>query len=75
VACTSTRANASPNVSTAAAAYQLPTVNRVPINVAPAYVYRGPHLNAALGARVVTASYGDYVLDYDFEHDAIRRRR
>ena len=59
--------------ASAAAAYQLPTVNGVAIDVGPSYVYRGPHLNAALGARVVTASYEDYVLEYDFEHDVIRR--
>jgi hypothetical protein len=31
-------------------------------------------LNAPLVGRVVTASYGDYVLEYDFERDEIRRQ-
>ena len=65
--------SASSSSASTAAAYQLPTVNGVAVDVAPGYVYRGPHLNAALGARVVTACYGDYVLAYDFEHDVIRR--
>ena len=62
----------SPSASTAAA-YKLPAVDGVAVDVAPRYVYRGPHLNAALGNMVVTASYGHYVLAYDFEHDVIRR--
>ena len=65
--------NASPTSASTAAAYQLPTINGMAIDVAPSYVYRGPHVNAALGVRVVTACYGDNVLAYDFEHDVIRR--
>ena len=41
--------------------------------VAPKTVYDGPHLHAALGSDVVRTSYKDYVVEYDFATDTIRR--
>ena len=45
-------------------------------NISAAPAYSGPHLNAALMSDVVTLSYEDYVLDYQFVDgaDAIVRR-
>ena len=60
--------------SSTGGAYRLPTVGGKEIDVSPPFVYEGPHLNAALGARVVRASYGrGYALEYDFAADAVRR--
>jgi hypothetical protein len=44
-----------------------------PIDIDPPFVYSSPHMNALLGSDVVTASYGNYELQYDFSDDTITR--
>ena len=53
--------------------WTLPTMGGTPVNIDPDFVYSSPHLNAAVGADVVTASYGNYSLAYDFTTDTITR--
>ena len=53
---------------------QQPTVDGVPVDIAPPKVYDGPHLQAELGSLSVVASYTDkYKVVYDFERDTITR--
>ena len=54
--------------------YRLPTVDGVAIDVSPPFAYSGPHLNAALGSDTVELKYNDYVLEYNFSDDSIKRR-
>ena len=51
----------------------LPTVDGKPIDIDPPFVYSSPHMNAELNSDVVTASYGEYKLKYDFGIDTITR--
>ena len=53
--------------------FRLPTINAVPVNDQPDKVYDGPHLEATMGSSLVTARYKDYVIEYDFATDEIRR--
>ena len=53
--------------------WTLPTLDGKAINIDPPYVYRSPHLNAALDSPIVTASYGNYTLIYNFTDDTIKR--
>ena len=54
-------------------AYQLPTKDGVAVDPNPDFQYSAPHLNADLHARVVTMSYKDYVVLYNFSDDTIKR--
>ena len=54
--------------------WTLPTLDGKPVDVDPPFVYSSPHLNAAVGSEVVTASYGTtYTLKYNFGDDTITR--
>ena len=54
--------------------WTLPTLDGKPVDLDPPFVYSSPHLNAAVGSEVVTASYGtNYTLKYDFGDDTITR--
>jgi hypothetical protein len=63
-----------PGPSTWKGRWTLPTLNNQSVDIDPPFVYRSPHLNAALGSAVVTASYGNYTLVYNFTEDTITRR-
>ena len=56
--------------------YVLPAKDGKPVDISPPWQYKGPHLNAALLSDVVTLSYKDYVLEYQFVdgRDAIVRK-
>ena len=64
-----------PNNASTPGSYQLPIVDGVPIDVSPGFAYNSPHLSAKLGSDLVVASYKNYVLEYDFSRDEIRRRQ
>jgi hypothetical protein len=66
--------NPSPRGSATSGSYRLPTVDGVPIDVSPEFAYSGPHLNAALGSNVVELKYKDYILEYNFSDDSIKRK-
>jgi len=55
--------------------YRLPAVDNRAVDVAPAFMYQGPHLNAGLNTTLVRAGYAGYMLEYDFSRDEIRRLR
>ena len=54
--------------------WQLPTIDDKLVDIDPPFVYRSPHLNAELDSEVVTASYGSYVLVYNFTDNTVRRQ-
>ena len=54
--------------------YTLPQIDGRAIDVSPNFDYSGPHLNAALGSHLVEVKYGNYVLEYDFSDDSVRRK-
>ena len=60
-----------PGPSTWKGQWTLPTLNGEPVDIDPPFVYRSPHLNAALDSRVVTASYATYTQVYNFSDDTI----
>ena len=53
--------------------WTLPTLNGKPIDIDPPFVYQSPHLNAKLNSNVVTATYANYSLAYNFTDDTITR--
>lgn len=53
--------------------WTLPTIDGVAVDIDPDFAYRSPHLNAAVGGEVVTASYKSYSLVYNFSDDTISR--
>ena len=53
--------------------WSLPTLDGHAVDVDPPFVYSSPHLNAALNSDVVTTSYGNYTLVYNFSDDTITR--
>ena len=60
-----------PGPSTWQGNWSLPTIDGKPIDIDPPFVYSSPHMSAKLDSDVVTASYGDYQLRYDFGDDTI----
>ena len=62
-----------PGPSTWQGHWTLPTLNGNSMDVDPPYVYRSPHLNAALDSPIVIASYANYTLTYNFTDDTIKR--
>lgn len=63
-----------PGPSTWKGEWTLPTVNGKTVENDPPFMYSSPHLNAALNTDVVTATYGNYTLVYDFSDDTITRK-
>ena len=53
--------------------WTLPTLNGKAVDIDPDFVYKSPHLNAALNSDVVTATFGNYSLAYNFGDDTISR--
>lgn len=53
--------------------WTLPTVDGVPVDIDPPFIYSSPHMSTQIGSEVVTAQYRDYSLLYNFTDDTIRR--
>jgi hypothetical protein len=53
--------------------WTLPTIDGAAVDIDPDFAYSSPHLNAAVGGEVVTASYKSYSLVYNFSDDTISR--